>query len=143
MEVFKDFQILTTDNIYFGMYFTTHSKQVVSEHGTNTVSYVITRFGILYKVVDGVFIDIVTEKLINEDHIDPSRSEKINKILKNVPENITVGNILNIVKETMNIQSDRDYIESAERNDNINFDKKSDNNDMFNGIVEECKRKQN
>ena len=43
----------------------------------------------------------------------------------------------------MNIQSDRDYIESAERNDNINFDKKSDNNDMFNGIVEECKRKQN
>lgn len=133
---------LLTENLYFGMYCDQINKKIINENGTSyTVPYTIVRFGVLYKIMDDVYVDIIEEKLIKENKIDLKRFKIISDINKTIPKYLTIEQILIFTKNILNISRDADYIESIERNDAINFEIKNQNlNDrMFEEFVKKSR----
>ena len=129
---------LLTENIYFGMYYDQMNKKVINENGASyMVPYIIVRFGILYKIMDDVYVDIIEEKLIKENQIDLKRFEKMTNIIKMLSKYLTIEQILIFTKGILNINKNSDYIESIKRNDDINLTMKNGNSNdkMFEDFI--------
>ena len=129
---------LLTENLYFGMYCDQINKKIINENGTSyTVPYTIVRFGVLYKIMDDVYVDIIEEKLIKENQIDLKRFEKMTNIIKMLSKYLTIEQILIFTKGILNINKNSDYIESIKRNDDINLTMKNGNSNdkMFEDFI--------
>lgn len=135
---------LVTENIYVGMYSDEKNKRVINEEGNiYTIPYIIVRFGILYKIMDNVYLDVIQEKLVNENKIDSKRIEKLDKIINFLPKYLTVEEILTLIKNISNAKQEIDYIESFERDDNIKFETNNKNleYDLFEDFLERVRKK--
>jgi len=127
-KIFESSNVLQADKIYFGMYYKTRTKQIFTEDGMSEIQFNLTRFGILYEIVDGIYIDIIDEKIVKREQIDSIRFNKFDELLEKTPEEISVGNILKLV----NVLLKSDYIENINPVDSVELEKNGDySNNMY------------
>lgn len=122
-------KLLDTEKIYFGMYNNVITKKQLTEKGVIIIPYSVIRFGILYEVLDGVYIDIITEETVAKNKIDITRFNKFDELIEEeLPEKFTVECITKITNYLLN----GDYVEEINRNSKINFNLKSlDSDNMY------------
>ena len=127
-KIITNEKVLETNKIHFGMYNDVINKKVLTESGIEAIPYSIIRFGILYEVLDEVYIDIITEKIVEKNKIDITRFNKFDELVTRVPEEITVESIIKIT----DVLFGEDYVEDIIRENDINFELKSlDSDNMY------------
>ena len=127
-KIITNEKVLETNKIHFGMYNDVINKKVLTESGIEAIPYSIIRFGILYEVLDEVYIDIITEKIVEKNKIDITRFNKFDELVSRVPDEITVESIIKIT----DVLFGEDYVEDIIRENDINFELKSlDSDNMY------------